>query len=438
MKQMQNLKLPYKDRPSGLFLYCNGCKKYYSSDKDAKCKCGKLVYKARIHIAGTKHGAIPKVIQAQDFIEASRLFQEFKQELVSNSYQKVAIKKSENTPTRLIECFAYYMGYLNNVGVPKHKQKQRDADHIRKVDLAFELYIKALQINGINTSIIRFSEVNDEMVGYLHDYFLNDLQYANKTYNNRMALLRTFTSHIIEEFKLDYKNPFYGVISLLVTPKVTSVRENEFNDLLAIVTPENGIEKRKQKGRVNDRTTTWFKPWLKSAFRLGLFTGGRSEDVVELKWTDVILGEDGKFNTLKTIDYKIDNANSNKTSSKDRMFKHFAITQELGELLIEMGYERYKGIDKYIIAPEDNLKRSNVARIISGAFTYYYKQLKTGKEVTYRNLRKTYMTSALTQFGASSTALTNHKNISMTVKHYQDKEVTRDVAKETFSVFKKH
>ena len=52
-------------------------------------------------------------------------------------------------------------------------------------------------------------------------------------------------------------------------------------------------------------------------------------------------------------------------------------------------------------------------------------------------LRKTFMTSALREFGIASTALTNHANISMTNKHYYDKEITREDAKENFSVFKK-
>jgi len=437
MNQSANLTLPDKSRPDGLYLFCNGCKSYYTSHKEAKCKCRKLVYKARIHISGTKHGTVPKVLQARDFTNALTEFLTLRKNLENNSFQKIPIRKVESVPVLLDDCFNLYIDFLNNKDVPTHKQKKRDPDHIRKVELTFGLYKEALQRHGIKTDILKFVDVNDEMIGFVHDHFLNDMELANKTYNNRMAFLRTFTSHIIEEYKLDYKNPFYGVNTLLVTPKVTSVRENEFNDLLKIVTPENGIEKRKQKGRENLRTTTWFKPWLKFAFRLGLFTGGRSEDVVELKWTDVILGEDGKFDTLKTIDYKIDNANSNKTSAKERMFKHFAITKELGDLLLEMGYQHYKGSDKYLIAPDDNLKRSNVARIISGAFTHYYRQLNTGREVTYRNLRKTFMTSALSQFGASSTALTNHKNISMTVKHYQDKEVTRDAAKQNFSVFKK-
>lgn len=60
-----------------------------------------------------------------------------------------------------------------------------------------------------------------------------------------------------------------------------------------------------------------------------------------------------------------------------------------------------------------------------------------GKIITFKNLRKTFMTSALREFGVTSTALTNHTSISMTNKHYYDKEVTRDEAKQSFSVFKK-
>ena len=436
MKPTQNLKLPKKDRPKGLYLFCNSCKRTYSNDKDIKCKCKKLVYKARIHVAGTSTGLIPKTLKANNFIDAVKQFYDFKEHLVNNSFQKVEIKSSPAKPKRLVECFAYYMGFLHNENVPKHKRKERDPVHIRKVDYAFELFSEALSTNGINVVILNFSDVNDDMVGYIHEYLLIEKRYSNKTYNNTMALLRTFASHIIKEFRFEHINPFLGVPDLLVTPKITSVRENEFNELLKIISPENGVEKRKQKGRENLRTTNWYKPWLSFAFRLGLYTGGRSEDVVKLKWSDVILGEDGTFDTLKTIDYKNDKANSNKTSATERMFKFFAITKELGNLLIDNGYEQYKNSDKYIIAPEDQLKRSNVARIISGAFTHYYRQLNTGREVTFRNLRKTFITSALMEFGAASTALTNHKNIDISVKHYQDKEVTRDEAKQNFSVFK--
>jgi integrase len=338
----------------------------------------------------------------------------------------------------LIECFAYYIGYLNNVDVPKHKQKLRDPKYISKVDNAFQMFIEALEANGINAAILNFTEVNDQMIGFVHEYFLVDKAYANKTYNNYMSFLSAFTTHVIEKFNFQYKNPFLGVPDLIVTPKVKSIRENEFDLLLEIVTPENGKSFKNRKGRANKAMDNLYKPWLKHAFKLGLFTGGRSEDIVELKWTDVLLDAKGKFDTLKTIDYKIDRANSNRTSKEERFEKFFAITQELGDLLKEMGYENYRGSDKYIIAPEDKLKRTTIAALISRAFSHYYKQLNTGKQISFKNLRKTFMTSALMEFGEASTALTNHKHLSMTNKHYFDKEVTRDEAKQSFSVFKKN
>jgi hypothetical protein len=123
-------------------------------------------------------------------------------------------------------------------------------------------------------------------------------------------------------------------------------------------------------------------------------------------------------------------------STNERFYKYFAITKELKELLIEMDYEKYKGTDKYIIAPEEQMKRSHVSVLISKSFTHYYKQLNTGKQVSFKHLRKAFMTSALLEFGEASSALTNHTTINMTNKHYHDKEVTRDKARENFSVFK--
>lgn len=434
---MSILQLPKKNRPKGLYLFCNTCKRYYSNDREKICQCNNLVYKARIHIPGTTHGTKLKVIKAKHFSEALHIFNAYKESLEQNSYQNIPIKKNVNVPTRLIECFAYYMGYLNNVNVPKHKQKQRDKLHIDKYDLLFQNFKMALDINGVDWKILKFTEVNDDMVGYLHDYFLKNLSFSNKTYNNNMALMRSFTTHIINKFKFDYQNPFLGIPEMLVVPKVKSIQEKEFETLLSIITPENGIQLKNLRTRKNAKKTNHYKPWLKFAFRLGLYTGGRSEDIVELKWSDIRLQDDGNFDVIETIDHKINKANRHRISETDRFTKSFAITKELGELLHEMGYEKYKKTNKYILAPEDGLKRSNVASIISRAFSHYYAQLKTGKDISFRNLRKTFMTSAFKEFGVASTALTNHKNPSITNKHYYDKEVTRDEAKEKFSVFGK-
>jgi len=434
---MRNLTLPKKERPAGLFLYCNTCKHHYSDHKKVKCKCRELVYKAIIHVPGTKNSRKCDVFGTGSFEEAVLQLGAFKKELKNNSYQNIPIKKEENIPARLIECFAYYMGYLNNIGVPMHKQKKRDKRYISKIDLLFEQYKNALEINGIDWKILKFTEVNDDMVGFVHDYFLETLKLANKTYNNNMALLSAFTTHVIMKFQLDYRNPFLGIPDRIVNPKTESVRENEFEKLLQLVNPENGVVWETVSTLKNPKKKMLYRPWLKSAYCFGLYTGGRSEDLVEAKWSDIILTEKGEFDTIKVVDNKIDKANSHRTSEKERFYKYFAITKELSELLVEMGYEKYKGTDKYIIAPEESVQRSHVAVLISKSFSHYYKQLNTGKQVSFKHLRKAFMTSALLEFGEASSALTNHATINMTNKHYHDKEVTREEAKQNFSVFKK-
>lgn len=433
----QKLTLPKKQRPKGLFLFCNKCDKQYSDDKKVKCKCGALVYKAKVHVAGTKHGIKPKVLVATDFKEALIEFIDYREKLISNSFQKIEIKKAVWVPSRLVECFAYYIGYLNNVGVPKHKQKKRDPKYISKIDLLFGQYQDALEMNGVDSKILMFTDVNDEMVGFIHDHFLETLKLANKTYNNNMALLSAFTTHVLTKFQFDYRNPFLGIPDRVVNQKTESVRENEFEKLLELVTLENGVVWEKVSTLKNPKKRTVYRPWLTFAYRFGLYTGGRSEDLVEPKWCDIILSEDGKFDTIKVIDHKIDNANSHRTSKEERFYKYFAITKELGDLLIEMGYEQYKGSDKYIVAPEETIQRAHVAVLISKSFSHYYKQLNTGKQISFKHLRKAFMTSALIEFGEASAALTNHTTINMTNKHYHDKGVTRDQAKESFSVFKK-
>ena len=434
---MQPLELPKKERPKGLYLYCSTCKSHYSNHRLINCKCKKLSYKAIIHIPGTIHGKVQQVLNAANLTNAISEFLNLKSYLENNNYQKIELKKVTKNPELLLECFAYYMGYLNNVDVPDHKQKTRDITHIRKVELAFNLYQEALIENDINVSILKFEDVNDNMVGFVHKYFLHDKKYSNKTYNNTMALLRMFTSHIITKNKLHYENPFLGVQHLITNKEVTAVEEDEFNNLMNIITPENGIAKRVQKGRENLRSTNWYKPWLKFGIRLGLFTGGRGDEVVLLKWSDIVLGAKDSLESIKTIDYKIDRANNHLTQNKVHLFKYFVITSELEALLLEMGYNEYKGSDKYILAPEEKMKRSTIANFLSEAFTHYYKQLNTGRDVTYKTMRKRYITSAMNQYDAASTALTNHKTLSIGLKHYHDKKETRADAKEAFSVFKK-
>ncbi len=431
---MQNLKLPKKERPKGLFLYCNACHKHYSSDSVIKCKCNLLVYKAMIHIPDTKRKVKTRTFDTKDFVTAFSLFKSFKEELKMNSFQKMKIKKETQTPTLLIECFAYYMGFLNNIDVPLHKHKDRSSRGIQHFDSFLKIYKEALEFNNIDCDILKFTEVNDDMVGLVHDYLLTKKKYANKSYNNAMASYRGFTSHVINKFRLNYQNPFLGVEKLIVTNKNLSIQEDEFLKLLKITTIENGFKTVNRRSK--PYTLNIYRTWLIHGFLLGLYTGGRGEEVNKLKWSGISLNENGSFNDIKVIHFKESRAKGHLVSEKDNIIKEFSITEELGALLIEMGYATKKGTDEYLFAPERE-KRLQIARELSQGFSHYYGLLNTGKDIKFKNLRKTFITSAYKKYGAAAIALTGHKNTSVIVTNYNDKDVVKKDAQKGFGVFNK-
>lgn len=432
---MGTRKLPKKGRPPGLFLYCNGCRKLYANDSVVKCKCNKLVYKARVHVPGTKKAIKITVLKAINFEDAFLEFREFKKNLATNSYQKVEIIKERTSPVLLVDCFAYYMGFLNNIGVPKFKRKTRSEKYISTFERNFKMYKEALVQSGIDFNILKFTDVTEDMVGEIHEYLLRGKNYANKSYNNTMASYSGFTTHIIERFKLNYTNPFLDVDKLIVVSRNESVHESEFEKLLASIHPGNGIKIKKRVKR-NNCNQNVYRDWLKNGIILGLFTGGRSDEIVGLKWSQILLKEDGSFDRFKIIHYKIERANSHLVSEKDRITKDVIITLELGAFLMEIGYEKYKGTDDYILAP-NAVNRAQVGRDLSSGFNHYYGLLGTGKNLTFKNLRKTYITSAVNQFGAGAIALSAHTGMGIIKDHYYDKEIVKNKAQKSFSVFKK-
>ncbi|MBK5286177.1 MAG: hypothetical protein JJE25_12325, partial [Bacteroidia bacterium] len=63
-----------------------------------------------------------------------------------------------------------------------------------------------------------------------------------------------------------------------------------------------------------------------------------------------------------------------------------------------------------------------------------YKQLNTGRELTFKSFRKTYITNLSVFMGGNAKAITGHTNDRTIELHYQDKQVIAKAAKD-FEVF---
>jgi hypothetical protein len=76
--------------------------------------------------------------------------------------------------------------------------------------------------------------------------------------------------------------------------------------------------------------------------------------------------------------------------------------------------------------------------VLSNGFSHYYNQLNTGRKLTFKSLRKTYITNLQIYFSGSgdTKAITGHSDNQVIERNYIDK---KEIAKASrgFSVFSK-
>ena len=101
---------------------------------------------------------------------------------------------------------------------------------------------------------------------------------------------------------------------------------------------------------------------------------------------------------------------------------------------MENGYNEYKETDKYLLAPEKIKHRETLKNQMSKGFSHFYKQLNNGRKLTFKCLRKTYITHLALSLGLNARVITRHSGDAVIIKHYLDEKVISKVA-EDFEVF---
>ncbi|MBL0047069.1 MAG: tyrosine-type recombinase/integrase [Bacteroidetes bacterium] len=229
-----------------------------------------------------------------------------------------------------------------------------------------------------------------------------------------------------DEYNLAMRNWFEKVKRKKLNPKPQSITKNEFEALLKQITAENGV---RYYDGVKDKRT-FYREWLKNAFLIALLTGRRREEISNLSWNLV----DMKEGIITIEDFKV-NRIQKRVSNDEKKLIHIPITQELEDLLYKLGYEEKKDTNQYLLANEVKISRKKVmGDILSRGFSHYYNQLKTGRKLTFKSLRKTYITSLQLQMGANTKMITGHPDNGVIERNYIDKIKIAKAARNT-SVF---
>ncbi len=455
------LYIPKTKHWKGLYVYCYLCKTNMlevcnKTGKTLKqCPNGnRHVFKSYVFIPGTKNQRRTKILNTREVDEAIKLAIEFEKEVkgkLSNNKEKdeeklknenisevQKIKKEEekinpesNIPKLLIHCLARYYSYQRNEGVPRYKQRIRTESHLKDIERAFKLLVTCLKKNEYDMNEFTIEQINDKVIGKIFEY-MEEQGFAGRTHNKYINFYSSMLNWYNEEFETKIKNRFTKIPREIVNHNPESIPYNEFIALLEQIKPENGT-RNYNKGIKTHRNI--YRPWLKNGIKLGLLTGRRREEIISMKWSDI--KEKDRTEYIQTEDLKV-NRIQYRINEKAKKLIFVPLTTELKELLNELGYEKYKNTDKYILEPELVNKRNKVmSDALSRGFSHFYNQLNTGKNLTFKCLRKTYITNLQLFMGNGNVkAITGHSENQVIEEHYIDK---KEIAKASrnFSVFSK-
>ncbi len=448
-------KLPPK-RHSGLQIYCSKCRKYFSytsktitkkngdketiepdcgEEKKKYSKCpyfDKHNYKAIIHIPGTKSGKTSKTLTATKYDEAVIQTIEFRKEVHEELFSLPVEYDTSVKTTYLFDAQIAYLDFLDNIGVPEQEKVQRGDRHIKEQAKCLELFNEVLKKKKIGTKTTPIHKIDKHHVGYFHKFLLEDMAYANKTYNNKMGSLKSFFDWAFEQYNVNQKNPFNKVKERSHKTNIETITGKEF---LALINPNNMCKENGQvtTGIKRKYKRNLYRDYLSDGLELALHTGGRREEVVELRWNMIrkINGEISyiEFNNLKVERMLGEGFNDNVDKNI------IPITKDLKDLLLRLGYDKYKNTSNYLLCPDrKEQSTSTIMDNLSKGFTHFYKRLNTGRELQMKCLRKTYLTYLKLATGNDMRKLDSHSTDEVLNKHYIDTTIIKKAISE-MSIF---
>lgn len=406
MKKISLPKNPFK----GLKIYCNKCKRY-----NPKCKHNDdYSFRAVVHIPGTKNSTKIKTLISTKYEDAVKEIIDVINELKANDYRDLSLNNDSNEYT-VIGAILKYNQYLSGKYELKHLVKQVSEGH-RKESIRFiKLFCNVLK-NNHNFEIMRVKDVTIKDVSKFYESM--ESKYSPRTFNKCMISLKSFFKFLIEIEKLDMKNPFEVYQSkTVITKKVETITKDEFEKILESVNEEDSFIKLGGRGEVKNM----YRYYLKDAFRLFLLTGLRREEVVDLAWNNIFLYGDTSFFMIKN---KKVERNKN---VKGEFYKYIPINSDLLELLNELGYDKMKSTNHFILCPNRNESSITIMNTISKSFTFFKDKAGIKKDISLKHLRKTYISWVNQVMGNETGILTSHSTDGVLKEHYLDPTILNTI-----------
>ncbi len=407
-------KNPYK----GIKIYCKKCK----SDNPKCNHFESFTYKVRIHVPGTKKSVKSKILNSIVYSDAVTEAINFEKHLKSSNYETVVANAEEQNDYSVIDSIIKYNHYLN--GESEYAQfKKNITDGHRKELIRFCKYFAKTLKKNKNIELARIKDVSKQDVSNFYSWAEN--HYNPKTFNKCLNGVKGFFDFLIDIEEIEMKNPFRKY-SRKQIPKtnIDSVTKEEFDAILEAVDKYSSIVVLGGKGERKNM----YKPYLKDGFRLFLLAGGRREEIVDLRWSNIFVSVSGvKF-------FRIQNLKVERNLNVGGIYKYIPINSDLFDLLLEMGYQEKKQTDDYILLPERKIQSKTIMDSLSKAFSHYKKGAGIEKNISLKSLRKTYITWVHQVMQKETGLLTSHSTSKVLESYYIDPKILSLVEKAAMEI----
>lgn len=415
------LKIPKRNSLKGLKIFCTKCKL-----KNPNCNhYDKHRYRMHVYVPGTEKKELTKVLNALDYKSAFDEGYAFKKEMEACNYKRenvLPLTKSYTLPSAILK----YYQYLSGNHEMAHLQKNVGSNY-RDECIRYCRYF--LRIVGERVDVKSFDVVDTLDIDVANFYRWADDKYAGKTFNKMLNELKAFYNFLIKVEKIKMENPFETYHTKHVElSEIKSLSKSEFVKIIESIETGPKFKYDSKGGRKN-----MYWPQLEEAFKLFLFTGGRREEVLSLRWSQLQDYEDGlRFFVVDNL--KVNRTNKSKNTNRKIKKRMIAVNQDLMEVLLKLGYEQKKHCSDYIIYPERTCSVKTLMDRISKSFTHYKQVAGIESEISLKNLRKTYITWLRVVMEKQTGLLTSHASDEILERHYIDPEVLSAVEKAVLSL----
>lgn len=447
MKKLNVIKLVPGAKVPHLRTWCSACRTMVKTCRKngrelSQCEHkDKLQYRFVAFIPYTKQRVVRSL--GKDFTEAVKQAAILKQQLERGRFEAVPETQANTSiqqmpqnavrPELFVHLAAKYLATLAGENVPAHLKVVRSKGHINTVKTTFKFFVLAIRDAGFDPKTFRLVDISDAVIGKLHDRLIAH-GYSNNSYNRSFSHLTTFAGWCEREDYGSVKRFFEKVPRKTITPKPEIITAEEFEKTINAISYENGWQS--GIGKRNTRRNH-FRDYLVPAFRFALITGRRLEEILTCRFGDVHTDEKGNAQLVEFTDHKVSRILHIAQGEERKLFT--PVTKEILDFLISQGYGK-RPADDFILAPEILHRRvAEMRQCLTRGFSHYFKIANPDcrREVSFKTLRKTYLTNLAIHMGKDVTAVSGHSDTQVLRHYLNEKQLAAAMAMQNFSVFGK-